>query len=81
MESNATKQEIRNDLVAFLLLVFLVLGVVLLVAGIFTANALLAVLGLSFIIGFVVFSALFVKMIGPVKRITLFRRESTPPGE
>ncbi len=83
MESSTTNQNInyRKDITAFLLLLLLCFGVVLLAAGLLTANALLAVLGLSFIVGFVVFSAWFVKTLGGVRRITLFRRESTPPGD
>ncbi len=79
MDSSTTDQEskFRKKIVAFLLLVLLFFGMVLLLVGITTANALLAVLGLSFI----VFSAGFVKMTGGVKKTTLYRRESTPTGE
>ncbi len=79
MDSSTTNQEskFRKKIVAFLLLVLLSFGMVLFLAGITTANALLAVLGLSFI----VFSAWFVKMTGDVKKTTLYRRESTPTGE
>jgi prepilin signal peptidase PulO-like enzyme (type II secretory pathway) len=71
----------RNEFIGFLLFVLLFVGVILLVAGIAIANALLAVLGLSFIFGFVVLTAWYVKMIGGWKKITLYRQESPLPGE
>ncbi|MBN2152011.1 MAG: hypothetical protein JW839_11225 [Candidatus Lokiarchaeota archaeon] len=71
----------RHECTGFLLMALLVSGFFLFVIGITIMASLLIVLGLSFMIGFVVLSAWLVKMIGGWKKVTLYRRESTSVGD